>query len=137
MQFSLYRFSLRVGVMVMASVLLFESGVLSPVTHQLAKNTANYVASAVGMFASVEPNEINVITSALTQRERELDEREKSVVAREMSVNRYGEAGAGLSQRTSTFILSTILFIMLVLIVLNFSLDFIYRREARKNEQFS
>ncbi len=131
MQDSMYHIVLRTSALTLALILLFVSGVLSPVTKQLTTETERYLASAVGMYASVEPNEFNQITAALTARESDLNVREAALRERELST--------GLSDTVSadytTYILSVILFILLVLIVLNYVLDFIRanRRTAVKS----
>lgn len=127
MEDSLYRISLRILGLTLACVLAFESGLFSPVTKQLSDDTRLYLANAVGMFASIEPNELNVITARLTERERELDAREREIAAREM------DTGAGSS--TTTFLLSAFLFILLVLIVLNYVLDYLRARQEEYHEQ--
>jgi hypothetical protein len=128
MEDSLYRISLRILGLTLACVLAFESGLFSPVTKQLSDDTRLYLANSVGMFASIEPNELNVITARLTERERELDAREREIAAREMDTGSNGSA-------TTTFILSAFLFILLVLIVLNYVLDFLRARQEAYYEQ--
>ncbi len=121
MQDSMYHIVLRTSALTLALVLLFVSGVVSPVTEQLAMETERYLASAVGMYASVEPNEFNQITAALTARETDLNAREAALKERELST---GLADAATADYT-TYILSVILFVLLVLIVLNYILDFV------------
>ncbi len=112
---SLYHKFLRVSALSLALVLLFVSGLFSPVTHELSLNTGSYLATAIGINASVLPTDVNTLSAQLVQRQQELDAREIEVSLKESSAH---------SGDTSTFILSIILFIILVLIVLNYVLDF-------------
>lgn len=112
----------------MAIMLVFESGLLSGTTAQLADNTELYLANAVGVSVGVAPTELNQVTAALTARERELDARELALAEREIAVTIDGGAMAG-TRDTGTFILATILFILLVLIILNYALDYARNQE--------
>ena len=125
---SSYHSLLRIGAAVVAVMLVFESGLFSPVTARLADQTENYLANAVGVSVGVAPTELNQMTAALTARERELDERELALSEREIEIGLTdGGSVAGLD--SGTFILATILFILLVLIILNYALDYVRSRE--------
>lgn len=118
----LYRASLRVLGLVCAFVLVFDSGIISPITRELSNSTYRYVATnAIGVLASVAPNEINTLTAELTKREQELEEREASLNEREIATRDFG-IGINSSDR-STYILSAILFILMTLIVINYIMD--------------
>ena len=112
-----------------AIVLVFVSGVVSPVTSDLATHTQSYLANAVGVTAGVAPNELNVITARLTERERELAAREAALEQREIAVNLNTGAVAN-SPDYSTYVMSSILFILLVLIMVNYTLDFARMRQG-------
>ena len=102
---------------------------LYEVITQLSQHTVVYMASAVGMYAAVEPNGVNEITAALTAKETELDAREAALSERELNV---GVAGSGSSSPDyATFILSVIVFILLVLMVLNYVLDYLRANPVR------
>lgn len=113
---------LRVAALSVALVLLFDSGIVSPVTKQLSLGTQTYLASVVGATASVEPNGLNTVTAELTKRQQELDVREASLNEREINVAVGGSAGENAD--LSTYLMSVVLFILLVLITLNYALDF-------------
>ena len=115
MQNSVYHVLLRVCALTLSLVLLFVSGVLSPVTHQIAQDTGLYLASVISMNASVPPNEVNTLSAKLEQRNVELAQREIAVSLKEKNAN---------NSQTSTFVLSILLFALLVLIVLNYVLDY-------------
>ncbi len=125
---STYHSLLRIGVAVTTLVMLFQSGFVSPVTARLADSTGQYLANVVGVSVGVAPTELNQMTAALTARERELEARELAVAEREIAVN-IAPGGEGNRDRT-TFVLATILFILLVLIVLNYALDYLRVREC-------
>jgi hypothetical protein len=129
---STYHSILRIASAVVAITLVFQSGLLSDTTALLAENTQSYLANAVGISVGVAPTELNQVTAALTARERELEARELALAEREIAVN---IDGGGVSTRdTSTFILATILFILLVLIILNYALDYARSRERVRQQ---
>ena len=134
MQHSAYHIALRISTLTLALVLVFESGLLSPITKQLANQTEDYVASVVGATASVAPNELNTITAALTERETELNAREAAIAEREISVS-INEGGSATVPDYGTYILSVLLFILLVLITLNYALDYARQRRLRELEE--
>lgn len=109
----------------MACILVFQSGFLSPVTKQLSSNTWSYVASSIGVNATVAPNELNQITAQLTAKERELDQRERALNERQIQVGLNDQNQVG---GLATYVLSSILFILLVLMVLNYILDYLRSR---------
>lgn len=126
MQYTNYHRILRISTLVCAVALVFESGLVDDSTIGLSQNTHRYVASVIGMSASVQPTELNELTASITQRQRELDAREAALKAREIQVNLSG--GLGGTEKT-TYVLSGILFILLVLILLNYVLDYIRLKE--------
>jgi hypothetical protein len=118
-------------MLVCAITLVFESGILSESTAVLSQNTHSYLANAVGMSAGVAPTELNQYTAQLTQKERELAAREASLEEREIAVN-LSTAPNSSSNDRATYILSGILFILLVLILLNYALDYLRRKETQQ-----
>lgn len=129
---SMYHRVLRVAALVCAFVLIFESGLLSDSTEQLSQNTHSYLANAVGVGASVQPTELNRYTAELTARERELDEREAALNEREIAVELSTGGVAG--NETATYLLASILFILLLLILLNYTLDYLRAKELQMAE---
>lgn len=121
MQVSRYHSFLRVALLITAFVLVFDSGIVSPITKQLSNGTINYLASVgSGVFASVPQNEINSLTAQISERERELDAREAKLAEREIAARDYDTEGRN---DYSTYIISIILFIITVLLVLNYAMD--------------
>jgi len=108
-------------------ILLFDSGLMSPVTKEISYNTQQYLASAIGMKAQVQPTELSLLTAEMTKREHLLTQREADLAAREISVDL--ETGNQGTSGVSTYILSVLLFVILVLIVLNYVLDYMRLRE--------
>jgi len=125
MEHSLYHILLRTSALTLALVLLFISGIFLPVTSQLSQDTGKYLASTIGMQASVPSTEINTLSAQLEQRSVELSQREVAVTLKENQS----------STDTTTFILSVVLFVLLVLIILNYVLDFMRGRSIRKSPQ--
>ncbi len=115
---TVYHQILRSSLLVLILMLIFDGGFITPVSKHLSDNTISYLANSVGVFAQIEPNDLNVLTAELTRRQRELDEREAAL--------RTIEARAfdtGSSPDYSTYILSLMIFILTVLIVGNYFLD--------------
>jgi len=118
-------------MLVVAFLLVFDSGVLSPVTKQLADGTYSYLAAAgASMSANVPENEYNAFTAQLTEEQRRLDAREQALNEREIAARSYGE---GDTTDYSTYILSILLFIIVVLLVLNYVMDW---QRARRYYQY-
>ncbi len=125
-QFSNYHRILRVSLVVCALMLVFDSGLISDSTARLSNGTQNYLANAVGMTASVAPTELNQFTAQLTEREQELSSREAALREREIAV---GLNEGGQTNDYSTYLLASILFILLVLVILNYVLDYLRSKE--------
>ncbi len=125
-QFSNYHRILRVSLVVCALMLVFDSGLISDSTARLSNGTQNYLANAVGMTASVAPTELNQFTAQLTEREQELSSREAALREREIAV---GLNDGGQNNDYSTYLLASILFILLVLVILNYVLDYLRSKE--------
>ena len=117
LQQSLYHSFLRIAALLFALVLLFDSGLVLPVTKQLSTNAGLHIASVVGVTVGVAPNEVNQLTSRITELETELAAKERLIA---VSVQKNENNNFD----TSTFILSVILFILLTLIILNYILDY-------------
>ncbi len=128
-QFSNYHKILRISLVVCAFMLVFDSGIVSESTSKLSNGTQNYLANAVGMTASVEPTELNLLTAELTSREKELSAREAAIREREIDI---GINNGGQAADYSTYLLASILFVLLVLILLNYVLDYLRSREEAK-----
>jgi hypothetical protein len=108
---------------------MFESGLLSESTAAMSQNTHLYLANAIGMSVSVQPTELNQYTAALTQKQHELEKREVLLSEREIAVNLSTTGGS--SNDTATYVLSSVLFILLILILLNYTLDYLRLKEQR------
>ena len=104
---SMYHILLRTMALTLALVLLFVSGVLSPVTKRISDDTGAYLANAIGMNASILPNEINTLSAQLEQKTQELNQREIEVTLKEQVAD---------TGDVSTFVLSVLLFVLLVLL---------------------
>ena len=128
MQGSMYHSVLRTSALTLALILVFVSGVVTPVTQQLSQQTERFLASAVGIYASVEPNGLNEVTAALTAKETSLAAREAAITERELSL---GLNKGQVEGEYTTYILSVILFILLVLIVTNYLLDYLRGRPKK------
>ena len=122
MEHTLYHSLLRVSAVVCAFVLLFDSGLVLNDSARLSDGTQAYLANVVNVSATIPPNELNVITAQLTEQQLALDARERAITEREIELQQNPTASPGTD--TSTFVLSAILFILLVLIVLNYGLDY-------------
>ena len=122
MHVSIYHRFLRVSLLVMTAVLIFDSGVFSPATKQLSDNTIVYLASVgSSVGASVAPNEINSLSAQIAEQQKELDRREAELKEREIKARGFGSEN---STDYSIYIISGILFIIIVLLMINYILDF-------------
>jgi hypothetical protein len=124
MNTTVYHVLLRTSALTLALVLLFVSGIVSPITKEIAGNTQAYLATAIGMNAAVLPNEYNTLNAQLQERANELTSREVAVSLKEQR---------GANSDMSTFVLSTLLFVVLVLLILNYVLDYLRAREKKVN----
>jgi len=116
---SSYHSVLRIALCVVALLLVFDSGLVADSTKEVSRGAQDYLASAVGVKVAVAPNDLNVLTARITELEQEV-----AVKDREIAVSlSAGSERRGLD--TSTFVLSVILFILLLLIVLNYALDYL------------
>jgi len=116
----LYHRLLRISLVVVALVLIFDGGFITPVSKTLSENTYTYLASgAVGVFVGVEENEINALTAQIAERTEELDAREQALREREIASRDFGSTGTDYS----VYILSLILFVLTLLILVNYILD--------------
>jgi len=121
---SLYHSLLRIGAVTMAIVLVFDSGLLFKGSADLSSSTQQYLANAVGVSVGVTPTEVNQLTGRITELEQEL------ATEREIAVSLSSDSAPATDR--STFILSIILFILLVLIVLNYALDYVRAHAPRQ-----
>jgi len=126
---STYHRVLRVFSLVFAMLLVFESGLISESTSSMSKDTHMYLANVVGVGAEVSPTDLNRYTAALTQKEQELNKREADIRDREIAVSLSTESN---DNDRAVYLLASILFILLVLILLNYTLDYLRLREQRE-----
>lgn len=116
-------------MVVTAVALVFQSGLFSGTTAVLSHNTQLYLANAVGVSLGVAPTDLNQITAQLTEQRQQLDAREAALAEREIAV---GLQSGSSADSTTTFILSTMLFILLCLVILNYALDYARARQPRR-----
>ena len=124
MKNSLYHSFLKIAVCVFAFVLVFDGGLALPATESMSSLTQQHLASVVGVTLGVAPNDVNVLTTRITELETELEAKERLIAVNLQNTNSDG----GLD--VSTFVLSIIVFILLVLIVLNYALDYIRQKKV-------
>lgn len=129
-----YHKALRVGLLVAAMVLVFDSGLLVSDTQKVSQHTYHYLgAVGAGMYAAVEENEINTLTAEIATQQRELDAREATLREREIAARSFGET----EKEYSTYIISTLLFIIIVLLILNYFMDWQRMRQLKMYVQES
>ncbi len=121
---STYHSVLRIAVLVFVVVLVFDSGLLLKNTKILSTSTQQYLANAVGVYVGVAPTEVNQLTARITELEGELDAKERLI-----AVNLSNRSDGSMDR--STLILSVIVFILLVLIILNYILDYLRMRQIK------
>ncbi len=132
MEVTRYHKFLRVSAVLFTAILVFDSGYLTPVSKQLSDNTIYYLANlGTGVNAVVPPNEINTLTAQIAEQKKDLDAREALLDEREIDARTYTEAD---EVDYSTYILSLILFILTVLIVANYVMDWVRVKQNRYEE---
>ncbi len=130
-----YRSALRILSLVVAIVLVFQSGLVGKTASLLTNDTIRYVASVAKMTASVEPTELNKYTTALTRKENELKRREEIIRERELKLGipgrndadksfNFNGGGGYYNDKQITLVLAIILFILLILIIMNYVADY-------------
>lgn len=125
----LYRSLLRVSAVVSAFVLLFQSGIVHQHTTVIFNQTTDNLSAMVGMSASVQPSEYNTITAELTKQQQLLSGREEQIAAREIELGLAAGSSDTDRSQTTTYLLAAILLVQLILLVLNYFLDYIRSRE--------
>jgi galactitol-specific phosphotransferase system IIC component len=121
MKDSVYHSLLRISALTLALVLLFVSGIFSESTKDISRDTGLYLATAIGINAAVLPTEINTLSEQLLEKDKEIQSREIAVSLKEANANKSD---------TATFILSILLFVLLILIIFNYILDYIRTRKT-------
>jgi len=121
LRYSIYHSALRVSVLVFAILLIFDSGLITDKSKFLSISTQQYLANAVSVQVGVAPTEVNQLTARITELEGELAVKERLI-----AVNLTENTSATMDK--STLVLSIIVFILLVLILLNYVLDFVRMR---------
>jgi hypothetical protein len=125
---SRFRSALRIGMVLAALLLVFDGGFLSPITRQLSDTTYEYLAAAgASMSAGVPENEFNRLSADIRAEQLRLAEREEALVEREIAARTYATSDG---PDYSTYIISLLLFIILVLLLLNYVLDWQRARMA-------
>lgn len=124
-----YRSLLRVSLVITAVILVFQAGVIDERTATLFSQTTAHLSASVGMSVSVAPNEFNQITAELTKQQQLLAQREDQITQREIDLGL--NTGEPTTNQTTTYVLASILFVQLVLIVLNYGLDYLRARERK------
>lgn len=122
LRYSIYHSALRVSVLVFAILLIFDSGLITDKSKFLSISTQQYLANAVSVQVGVAPTEVNQLTARITELEGELAVKERLI-----AVNLTENTSATMDK--STLVLSIIVFILLVLILLNYALDFVRMRK--------
>jgi hypothetical protein len=128
-QSMLYRSLLRVSLVVTAVILVFQAGVLDDRTAALFSQTTTELSAMVGMSASVAPTEYNTFTAELTEQQNLLAEREEQIAQREIELGLNSDEPT--NNQTTTYILASILFVQLLLIILNYGLDYLRAKEQK------
>lgn len=126
LEFTIYHKLLRISAAVLAVALLFQSGLVSSTTALMTLSTQSYLANTVGISVGVTPTELNTLTAGLTAKELALDARDRSLTEREIAIGLNGQAGM---QDKTTFIMGLTLFMVVLLLVLNYALDYIRARQ--------
>ncbi len=131
MQVDRYRSFLRISALVAAIVLVFDSGVAFPITKKLSDDTIVYLANVgagVGATATVPVNEYNELSAQIAKEQQRLSALDEELRAREIAARSYEDES---HTDYSTYIMSVILFILTVLLILNYAMDWARVRQMR------
>lgn len=126
----LYHTTLLVSALCVAIVLLVQSGSMPWARFSLSSHARHYVASVMSVSAGVEATDLSLLTAELTKKNTELAQREAAVKAREIQAQARDQNPSSAPD----YLLSSLLFLLLVLIVTNYIFDFI---RARKTQTYA
>jgi hypothetical protein len=127
----LYRSVLRVSAVVTAFIMVFQSGLIDERTAVVFTEASDSLyATVVGASASVRTTEINQITAELTKQQQLLSAREETIGEREIELG-LAQGSTQSSNQTTTYLLAAILLIQLILLVLNYVLDYLRSKEQK------
>jgi membrane-associated HD superfamily phosphohydrolase len=127
----LYRSALRVSAVVTAFILVFQSGLVDDRTAVVfTEATGSLYATVVGASASVRTTEVNQITAELTKQQQLLASREELITEREIELG-LAQGSTQSSNQTTTYLLAAILLIQLILLMLNYVLDYLRSKERK------
>ena len=132
LEFTIYHKILRIAGVVLAITLVFQSGMISNTTALMTASTQSYLANVVGVNVGVAPTELNTLTAGLTAKELALDARDRALTEREIAIGLNGQAG---TQDATTFIMGLTLFMVVLLLVLNYALDYLRARQLQISQE--
>ena len=112
-----YLITIGIGVVAAGILSLYTSGVGGGMVRQLG--------SVVGIYAGVEPNEYNLLAQQLEEKRKELDARENQIAQQEELIKE-----SVVSDKASIVYATAIGFLLLVLVILNFYLDWKRNRNS-------
>lgn len=114
------------------SLLLFGSSAPSFRLASILVPSANL--SAVGIGATIAPNEFNMLAQEIKQRSTDLSEREQLIAQREAELGKEYSDAIARNNRNTLIILVVVTVLLVVLISVNFYLDH-KRSSGRKNDE--
>lgn len=80
-------------------------------------------AAVIGIGAAIAPNEYNTLAQSLEQKQTELTEREKELIAREEALGREYRETIAANNRATLLVVGGVSLVLILLILLNFYLD--------------
>ncbi len=122
LRYSIYHSFLRVGILTFAILLVFDSGLVSEQSKALSISTQEYLANTVSAQAGTLPIETNQPMVGAIESEGEL-------AAKEHMITLNISENTSVTMDKSTLIISLIVSFLLLLILLNYVLDFIRTRK--------
>ena len=119
----------HVAYVILVAIIVGSFGI-SAITRDDRDLSSSYnwsqLGQVVGVAGRVAPNEVNIFAQELEERQKELDEREQELLAREQGLF-VEDRGIAID---GTMLMATVGLLLLVLILLNFFLD--WRRGRRE-----
>ena len=120
-------YRMRLSILGALSVIVFMWA-FHPMFVAIGSDTIYSIGAQVGISVGVEPSEFSKLAQQVDEKQRELEEREAAVAEAE---ERIADGRIGAGPFSIEWYVTLMAFILLVLVLLNFYLDFRHREGAQ------
>ena len=125
MKASNYHRLLRISLLVSAIALVFESGLINQSTSYIAKGTHVYLANVINSPSQTVETKNNLYAIESSNEDKQSAALQEAAKEREVGPQASTEI---IYNNRATYTLSIVVFMLLVLIILNYALDYIRSR---------